>query len=92
MELIVRRTKNCCYAQVKRNKEAEHFYRRATQLRPNEATSHMNLGAMLHLNGKLVEAENSYLEALRLNPEDAITHNNLAKLRHLMLQRRDAKQ
>ena len=48
----------------------------------------MNLGAMLHLNGKLNEAELSYLEALRINPEDEITHKNLAKLRHLMQQRR----
>jgi Flp pilus assembly protein TadD len=48
----------------------------------------MNLGAMLHVNGKLIEAEISYLEALRLKPDDAITQNNLAKLRHLLNQKR----
>lgn len=44
----------------------------------------MNLGAMLHVNGKLIEAEQSYLEALRLKPEDNITRANLQKLRHLL--------
>lgn len=44
----------------------------------------MNLGAMLHVNGKLSEAEQSYLEALRLKPDDHITQTNLQKLRHLL--------
>ena len=44
----------------------------------------MNLGAMLHVNGKLEEAELSYLEALKLKPDDAITRANLQKLRHLL--------
>lgn len=44
----------------------------------------MNLGAMLHVNGKLIEAEQSYLEALRLKPDDHITRMNLQKLRHLL--------
>ena len=49
-----------------------------------EATAHMNLGAMLHMNGKLEEAESSYLTALQLKPDDAITRDNLLKLRNLM--------
>lgn len=53
-----------------------------------EVTSHMNLGAMLHVNGKLQEAESSYLEALRLKPDDVITQNNLQKLRNLLAQKR----
>lgn len=44
----------------------------------------MNLGAILHLNGKLEEAEKSYKEALRLKPNDAMTKDNLAKLQKLM--------
>lgn len=44
----------------------------------------MNLGAMLHLNGKLSKAEQSYLEALRLKPDDTTTKQNLVKLRNLM--------
>lgn len=52
-----------------------------------EATSHMNLGAMLHVNGKLTEAEQSYLEALRLKPDDHITRMNLQKLRHLLMKK-----
>ena len=33
----------------------------------------MNLGAMLHVNGKLAEAEQSYLAALRIKPDDQVT-------------------
>jgi Flp pilus assembly protein TadD len=47
----------------------------------------MNLGAMLHVNGKLMEAEQSYLEALKLKPEDQITRTNLQKLRHLLMKK-----
>ena len=49
-----------------------------------EATAHMNLGAMLHFNGKLEEAEQSYLMALKLKPDDTITRTNLNKLRNLI--------
>ncbi|KAL3222705.1 hypothetical protein MRX96_000597 [Rhipicephalus microplus] len=70
-----------------RNAEAEAFYHTAVKLRPGEVTSHMNLGAMLHVNGKLLEAEASYLEALRLKPDDPITQNNLQKLRNLLAQK-----
>lgn len=44
----------------------------------------MNLGAILHLNGKLPEAEANYLRALRLKPDDAITQSNLRKLWNIM--------
>ena len=44
----------------------------------------MNLGAMLHFNGKLLEAEQSYLMALRLQPDDTVTQTNLKKLRNLL--------
>lgn len=44
----------------------------------------MNLGAILHLNGKLPEAEANYLRALQLKPDDSITQSNLRKLRNIM--------
>lgn len=44
----------------------------------------MNLGAILHINGKLAEAERSYLSALKLKPDDSMTMANLQKLRNLM--------
>jgi len=44
----------------------------------------MNLGAILHYNGKLQDAERSYLAALALKPDDSVTQNNLQKLRNLM--------
>lgn len=49
-----------------------------------EAAAHMNLGAIYHLNGKLLKAEESYLEALRLKPNDSVTLSNLKKLRNLI--------
>ena len=44
----------------------------------------MNLGAILHLNGKLQEAEANYLRALELKPDDSITQSNLRKLWNIM--------
>lgn len=44
----------------------------------------MNLGAILHLNGKLQEAEANYLRALELKPDDTITQSNLRKLWNIM--------
>lgn len=44
----------------------------------------MNLGAILHLNGKLLEAEANYLHALQFKPEDVITQSNLRKLWNIM--------
>ncbi|RZC31822.1 TPR 1 domain containing protein [Asbolus verrucosus] len=50
----------------------------------NDARSHTNLGAILHLNGKYSEAANSYKEALRLQPDDITTLTNLHKLHSVM--------
>jgi len=47
----------------------------------------MNLGAMLHFNGKLREAEGVYLDALKMRPDDPIIQTNLKKLHKLMMQR-----
>jgi len=47
----------------------------------------MNLGAILHVNGKYYEAEQSYLMALRLKPSDDVTLLNLRKLRQLQARR-----
>lgn len=44
----------------------------------------MNLGAILHLNGKLPDAEANYLRALQLKPDDVITQSNLRKLWNIM--------
>lgn len=44
----------------------------------------MNLGAILHLNGRLQKAEANYLRALQLKPDDVITQSNLRKLWNIM--------
>lgn len=66
--------------QADRRDEAEIWYRHAANLRPHEARSHTNLGAILHLNGKYKQAAAAYREALRLQPGDATTITNLHKL------------
>ena len=47
----------------------------------------MNLGAMLHLVGKLSEAEDHYLRALRLRPHDQATTINIQRLHRVMVSR-----
>ncbi|XP_077601104.1 protein O-mannosyl-transferase TMTC2-like [Stigmatopora nigra] len=70
--------------QASLNGAAEKYYGQAAILRPNYPAALMNLGAILHLNGKLQEAEANYLRALRLKPDDAITQSNLRKLWNIM--------
>ncbi|XP_047201672.1 protein O-mannosyl-transferase TMTC2 [Girardinichthys multiradiatus] len=70
--------------QAKLNEAAEKYYGQAASLRPNYPAALMNLGAILHLNGKLQEAEANYLRALQLKPDDTITQSNLRKLWNIM--------
>uniref|UniRef100_A0A3P9KN59 dolichyl-phosphate-mannose--protein mannosyltransferase n=1 Tax=Oryzias latipes TaxID=8090 RepID=A0A3P9KN59_ORYLA len=71
--------------QANLNEAAEKFYAQAASLRPNYPAALMNLGAILHLNGKLQEAEANYLRALQLKPDDTITQSNLRKLKNIMV-------
>ncbi|XP_055789951.1 protein O-mannosyl-transferase TMTC2-like [Salvelinus fontinalis] len=70
--------------QASLNDAAEKYYGRAASIRPNYPAALMNLGAILHLNGKLQEAETNYLRALQLKPDDTITQSNLRKLWNIM--------
>ncbi|KAM6946240.1 protein O-mannosyl-transferase TMTC2 [Aplochiton taeniatus] len=70
--------------QASLNEAAEKYYHQAARLRPNYPAALMNLGAILHLNGKLQEAEANYLRALQLKPDDTITQSNLRKLWNIM--------
>lgn len=66
---------------------AELFYRRTVEIRPMEAASHMNLGALLHLRGKLAEAEEEYIQAWTLRPGDQATRINIQRLHNIMKSR-----
>ena len=50
---------------------------KATELLPNDAEAHYNLGNTLRELGRLSEAEGSYRQALRINPDFAMAHGNL---------------
>ncbi|XP_012876009.1 PREDICTED: transmembrane and TPR repeat-containing protein 2 [Dipodomys ordii] len=70
--------------QASLNEAAEKYYDLAARLRPNYPAALMNLGAILHLNGRLQKAEANYLRALQLKPDDIITQSNLRKLWNIM--------
>ncbi|KAF7225268.1 transcript variant X1, partial [Nothobranchius furzeri] len=70
--------------QANLNEAAEKYYGQAASLRPDYPAALMNLGAILHLNGKLQKAEANYLRALQLKPDDTITQSNLRKLWNIM--------
>ncbi|XP_068951197.1 protein O-mannosyl-transferase TMTC2 isoform X1 [Petaurus breviceps papuanus] len=70
--------------QASLNEAAEKYYELAARLRPNYPAALMNLGAILHLNGRLLKAEANYLQALQLKPDDVITRSNLRKLWNIM--------
>nr|XP_020042297.1 transmembrane and TPR repeat-containing protein 2 isoform X2 [Castor canadensis] len=70
--------------QASLNEAAEKYYDLAARLRPTYPAALMNLGAILHLNGRLQKAEANYLRALQLKPDDVITQSNLRKLWNIM--------
>jgi len=47
----------------------------------------MNLGAMLHLAGKLSEAESEYLISWKLRPGDPSTKTNIQRLHNVMIKK-----
>ena len=65
------------YRKVWRNQTAKLFHRKAIQLKPKDPSSHIDLGTMLYLLGKLTEA-------LKLRPLDQTTNNQyeMATLDH----------
>ena len=61
-------------------KEAEISTRKATELNPNYAEVHYNLGIILNELGKLKEAEVSYCKAIEIKPNYADFHYNLGNI------------
>jgi len=68
--------------------EALAAYRRALELDPDHADAHLNLGRLLHEEGRLPEAEAHYRAAAAADPEGARAHYNLGVV--LEDQERDA--
>ncbi len=58
--------------------EAVGAYRRVLELDPTHADAHINLGRLLHDEGKTAEAERHYRAALEIDPADETAHFNLA--------------
>lgn len=67
---------------------AKAAYTAALALRPDLATAHYGLAAVLEDEGQLTEARSCYEQALRHRPQHASTHNNLGNV-HKHLNRLD---
>jgi tetratricopeptide (TPR) repeat protein len=60
--------------------EARAAYHHALDLDPAHVTAHINLGRLLHAEGKLTGAESHYREAVRHEPANALAWYNLGVL------------
>jgi tetratricopeptide (TPR) repeat protein len=58
-------------------KDALDALKRATELLPDDAESHSNLGNALRAHGRLLDAVQSHGRALEIKPDYAEAHNNL---------------
>ncbi len=53
------------------------FWNNAVKHSPHSPLAQRNLGAMLYLEGDLMQAEKHFQKALELNPKERMAHNNL---------------
>ena len=60
------------------------YFRRAVTLRPADTEPYLNLGAILHLRGKLREAEEHYIRAYTINPHQHNIKVNIQRLHNIM--------
>ena len=58
-------------------------YRQAVEITPDNPSSRMNLGALLHLRKAYKEAREQYEVSLRLDPDNELVKDNLNKLNRL---------
>ena len=56
---------------------SEEAYRRSIQIDDTFADAHLNLGRLLHADGKVREALDEYRAARTIDGEDAVTHYNI---------------
>ena len=66
-----------CDVEAASPKDARDAYRRAVELEPHHADAHVNLGRLLHEDGKTAAAEMHYRIALTANPRHAAAAFNL---------------
>jgi len=57
--------------------DVEQGFRKAIELRPDDADAHYLLGCILFKKGDFSGAEREYKEAIRSNPDFVEAHNNL---------------
>lgn len=68
----------------KRNEEAEGAYRKAIELKPDDAVAYYNLGNLLYNLKRNEEAEGAYRKAIELKPDNASAYGNLGWMFYVM--------
>ncbi|MEM5382271.1 tetratricopeptide repeat protein [Paraburkholderia phymatum] len=69
-----------CHLSIGRLHDAQTYWRRAIDTRPDYCDAHNNLGVVLKELGRLTEAEACYRQALSIAPDHAGAHVNLGRL------------
>ncbi len=64
--------------EAENSREAKAAYRKAIEIEPDHVDAHLNLGRLLHEEGRVRTAEECYRQALELRPEDSTASFNLA--------------
>lgn len=80
-----------CYDHDGNLEESERYFKKALELRPQNAQAHNNLGMAYGKQGKNIEAVAEFEEALRLNPTSARAHTNLGLILYRLGQKGEAK-
>lgn len=76
-DLVLNNVLGSALAQQGKGEAAIKYFRKAAQIRPDSAETHMNLGLALQQQGKVQEAMASLRKALALKPDFAESHYNL---------------
>ena len=83
-------TQGAALCRAGRFKEAEHCFRRATELSPDFAEAHNNLGYVLRVLGRASQSEVSIRRAVECNPRELGAYVNLGHTLLLLGQAREA--
>ena len=67
-----------CNQQLKKYDQAEDFYEKALDIKPDYIDAWMNLGSIFKKQGKLEKAIGAYKKVLELKPDCATAYNNMA--------------
>lgn len=77
------------YAGSERDELAEAHFRKAIEIRPDNALAYNQLGILYRHQRRLDEAEQAFLQAIKQQPDYALAHYNIGILYDIYLQKKD---